>query len=345
MKAAVLEGIDKLVLKDVPTPKAGPGEMVVKVKACAVCGSDIRIYHHGNSRVTFPQIVGHEVSGVVHEVGEGVVTFAKGDRVCLAADVPCGTCRWCAIGLGNNCRENYAIGYQFDGGFAEYMLVNKTTVDFGPVAKVPEAMDFEEAAIAEPVACAVNGLEICGMSAGKSVVIIGLGPIGCLMIPLARHMGATKVIAIQRSAARMEMAKEFGADVYIASESEDVVARCREETGGEGPDVVVTTCGSVEAHEQAIEMVAHRGWVNLFGGLGAGARNLSVPSNTIHYKECYVTGSHGSTPRHHRIAIDMIAAGYIPAKKVVTHRFALDKIQDAFDTVEGRGAMKVMVTP
>ncbi len=345
MKAAVLEGIDTLVVKEVPTPTPGPGELLMKVKACAVCGSDLRIFHHGNDRVEFPQIVGHEVSGVVEEVGEGVTKFAPGDRICLAADVPCGTCKWCTVGLGNNCARNYAVGYQFDGGFAEYTLVNKMTVDFGPVARIPDNLDFEEAAIAEPVACAVNGLEIVGMSAGKSVVIIGLGPIGCLMIPLARHMGATKVIAVQRSAKRMEMAREFGADVYIASENEDVVRRCREETGGEGPDVVITTCGSVEAHEQAIEMVAHRGWVNLFGGLGGGARNLSVPSNTIHYKECFVTGSHGSTPRHHRIALDMISAGHVPAKKVVTHRFALDDVGEAFAAVEQRKGMKAVVIP
>jgi len=311
---------------------------------CAVCGSDIRIFHHGNPRVKFPQVVGHEVSGVVHEVGAGVTKFAVGDRICLAADVPCGTCRWCSIGLGNNCLQNYAIGYQFPGGFAEYVPINKVTVDYGPVARIPEKLDFEEAAIAEPVACALNGLEIVGMSAGKSVVIIGLGPIGCLMIPLARHMGATKVIAVQRSAARMEIARQFGADVYVASEREDVVKRCREETGGEGPDVVITTCGSVEAHEQAIEMVAHRGWVNLFGGLGKGARNLSVPSNTIHYKECFVTGSHGSTPRHHRIALDMIAAGYVPARKVVTHRYPLARIHEAFESAEKHGGMKVVVT-
>jgi L-iditol 2-dehydrogenase len=345
MKAAVLEGLNTLVVKEVPTPRPGPGELLMRVKACAVCGSDLRIFRHGNPRVTFPQIVGHEVSGVVEERGEGVSKFAVGQRICLAADVPCGTCRWCTIGLGNNCARNYAIGYQFDGGFAEHMLVNKVTMDYGPVHAVPENLDDEEAAIAEPVACAVNGLEIVGMSAGKSIVIIGLGPIGCLMIPLARHMGATKVIAVQRSAKRMEMAKQFGADVYLASEEEDVVRRCREETGGEGPDVVITTCGSVEAHEQAIEMVAHRGWVNLFGGLGGDARNLSVPSNTIHYKECFVTGSHGSTPRHHRIALDMIAAGYVPAKQVVTHRFTLDETREAFAAVEERKGMKAVVKP
>ena len=340
-----MEAIDRLVVKDVATPAPGPGELVMKVHACAVCGSDLRIYHHGNPRVKFPQIVGHEVSGIVQEIGEGVTKFAVGDRICLGADVPCGTCRWCTIGLGNNCEENYAIGYQFPGGFAEFMLVNKMTLDFGPVARIPDGLDFEAAALAEPLACVLNGLEIVNMSVGKTVAIIGLGPIGCMMIHLARHMGAARIIAVEYSGDRLEMAKVHGADAYVCSQDEDPVARCRQETGGQGPDVVLTTCGAVEAHEQAIEMVAHRGWVNLFGGLGKDARNLSIPSNLIHYKECFVTGSHGSVPRQHRIALDCIAAGYVPVDKVVSHRFGLDEILDAFQTVQQRKGMKAMVLP
>ncbi len=343
MKAAVLEGIDKLAIKDVPTPTPGPGELVMRVKACAVCGSDLRIYHHGNARVKLPQIIGHEVSGEVHEVGEGVAKFVKGDRICVGADVPCGRCRWCMNGLGNNCGDNHAIGYQFPGGFAEYMLINKMTLDFGPVAKIPEHLDFEEAALAEPTACVLNGLEIINMSAGKSVVVIGLGPIGCLTICMARYMGASKVIAVELNPRRTRLARQFGADVYVDAEKQDPIACCREETSGEGPDAVLTTCSSVNAHEQAIEMVAHRGWVNLFGGLSEDAPNLSVPSNTIHYKECFVTGSHGSTPRQHRIVLDWIAAGHVPTKKVITHRFSLDQIHEAFETAENRAGMKVMV--
>ena len=345
MKAAVLEGIDKMAVKEVATPRAGFGEMVIKVKACAVCGSDLRIYHYGNPRVKYPQIIGHEVSGVVHEVGEGVTKYKVGDKVCLGADVPCGVCRWCTNGMGTNCSINYAIGYQFDGGFAEYMLVNKTTMDFGPVSRIPEGLSFAEAAVAEPLACAVNGLEIVGMSAGKTVVIFGLGPIGCMMIPLARHMGASRVIAIQRSKARLEAAKEFGADLYICSSEVDPVEAVLEATGGEGADVIITTCGSVEAHEQSVKMVAHRGWINLFGGLGKDARKMSILSNDIHYKECFVTGSHGSLPRHHRTALDFISAGYVDVKKVITHEYKLDDILEAFGAAEGRKGLKVIVKP
>lgn len=180
---------------------------------------------------------------------------------------------------------------------------------------------------------------------GKSLVILGMGPIGCMMIDLARIMGATKVICVQRSAKRMEIAKSYKADAYLFSSDEDIVARCREETGGHGPDVVITSCGSVEAHEQAIEMVAHRGFVNLFGGLGKNARPLSVLSNTIHYKECFITGSHGCVPRHHELAVKLLEQGLVRVEPLITHHFPLDGINDAFATMENKQGMKVIVHP
>jgi L-iditol 2-dehydrogenase len=166
-----------------------------------------------------------------------------------------------------------------------------------------------------------------------------------MMIDLARVMGATKVICVQRSKARMAIARRYEADVYIDSAAEDVVARCRAETGGEGPDIVVTTCGSVDVHEQAIEMVAHRGYVNLFGGLGKNVRPMSVLSNTIHYKECFVTGSHGCVPRHHALAVKLLEQGRVRTAPIVTHHFPLERINEAFDTMENRGGMKIIVHP
>lgn len=183
------------------------------------------------------------------------------------------------------------------------------------------------------------------MSLGKTVVIFGLGPIGCMMIDLARVMGATKVIGIQRSTLRMEIAKGYGADVYINSSEEDVVALCREETGGEGPDVVITTSGSVEVHEQSIDMVAHRGYVNLFDGLGKDVRPMNVLSNTIHYKECFVTGSHGSTPRQHSLALQLLEKGMVRVQPIITHHYPLSQIGQAFATMESRQGMKIVMHP
>ena len=345
MKAAVLEALDHLNLKDVPTPEIGDDDALMRVEAVSICGSDVRIVHHGNPRVQMPAIPGHETAGVIVQAGKNVTRVKVGDRVALGADVPCGQCHWCRNGLGNNCAINYAIGYQIPGAFAEYMKLPRLVLEEGPVSAFSDALKFEEAALAEPLACAINGLELVQMSLGKTVVIFGLGPIGCMMIDLARVMGATKVIGIQRSKLRMEIARAYGADVYINSSEEDVVARCREETGGEGPDVVITTSGSVEVHEQSVEMVAHRGYVNLFGGLGKDVRPMSLSSNTIHYKECFVTGSHGSTPRQHSLALQLLEKGMVRVKPIITHHYPLTHIGEAFETMESRQGMKIVVHP
>jgi L-iditol 2-dehydrogenase len=345
MKAAVLEALDKIVVQEVETPQIDDHSALLKVESVAVCGSDIRIFHHGNPRVKPPAIIGHEIAGTVVEAGRQVTRVRPGQRVAVGADVPCGACAWCRDGLGNNCDINYAIGYQIPGGFAQYMKLPRLVLEQGPVTPFSDALGFDAAALAEPLACAINGLELVKMSLGKTVVLVGMGPIGCMMIDLARLMGATKVICVQRSQRRMEIARQYGADVYLDSAQEDVVARCRAETGGKGPDVVVTTCGSVEVHEQAIEMVAHRGYVNLFGGLGKGVRPMSVFSNTIHYKECFVTGSHGCVPRHHELAVALLEKGLVRTAPLITHHFPLDKINDALATMEGRGGMKIIVHP
>jgi len=345
MKAAVLEALKQITVKEVADVEPGPGEVKLRVHVCAVCGSDVRIFHHGNPRVRPPAIIGHEVAGEVVAVGDGVDKWKVGDRVALGADVPCGKCHWCQNGLGNNCNENHAIGYQFPGGFAEEMVLHPMVVDFGPVTPIPENVSYEQAALAEPLACAINGLEMCRLRVGDSLCITGAGPLGCMMIELGRHMGATEIIVVQRSRKRLELARAFGADHYVCSEDTDVLDAVREITNGRGPDVVVTTCGSVEAHEQAIKMVAKHGRVNLFGGLGKDARNLDVPSNTIHYKECFVLGSHGSVPRHHRIAMALIEKGVVDVARCITHRFPLDDIRAAFDAAEKHEGLKVAVKP
>ncbi|HUT12511.1 MAG TPA: alcohol dehydrogenase catalytic domain-containing protein [Thermoguttaceae bacterium] len=345
MKAAVLEALENLVVKEVDDPQVDDYSAILKVESVAVCGSDIRIFHHGNPRLKPPAIIGHEIAGTIVEAGKNVTRVKEGQRVAVGADVPCGQCHWCRNGLGNNCAINYAIGYQIPGAFAQYMKLPRLVLEEGPVTPFSEKLSFDVAALAEPLACAVNGLELVNMSLGKTVALIGMGPIGCMMIDAARAMGAIKVIAAELSPQRMEIAKQYGADVYIDAGKEDVVARCREETGGEGPDIVMTTCPSVVVHEQAIEMVAHRGYVNLFGGLGKDVRPLSVLSNTIHYKECFVTGSHGCVPRQHELAVKMLEAGLVRTEPIITHRFPLERINEAFETMQTQKGMKIIIHP
>jgi len=346
MKAAVLEDLEKIVIKELETPTVDEESLLLKVKACAVCGSDIRIYRYGSPRVKPPQIIGHEIAGEVVEVGSKVTKFKQGDRVAIGADVPCGECPACQQGIGNNCPINYAMGYQFEGGFAEYVLINPLVIKYGPIHHIPDNLDFEEAALAEPLGCCINGLELADLRVGDTVVIIGGGPAGCLLTDLAKCMGATKVIISQRSKNRLEMIKnEFSADVVISSTEEDFEKIVLDETNGEGADVVITACSSPDAQEQALSVIAHRGRINYFGGLPKGSRKINIDSNLIHYKECFVLGSHGAVPRHHRIALDLIAAGVIDVRKLITHRFPLDSILEAFNVVENREAMKAVIFP
>jgi L-iditol 2-dehydrogenase len=345
MKAAVLEDLNVLKVRNIPEPVCGKGEAILRVESCAVCGSDLRIFKYGNDRVKPPTVMGHEIAGVVVDVGDEVSRVRLGDRIALGADVPCGTCYWCVNGMGTNCSINYAIGYQFPGGFQEKMLLNKTILDYGPVTHIPDHVSFDEAAIAEPLACAINGLELAQMGMGKSMCIIGLGPIGCMMLELSRALGASKVFAVQRSRTRFELARRFREDArFICSEDEDPVKTVLDETGGEGVDLVITTAGTVKAHEDAIQIVRHRGYVNLFGGL-KNQPKLTIDSNLIHYKECFVMGSHGSLPRHHGIAVDMIANGTVHAKEYISRICPLGEIEAALGYHESGKGLKTIVKP
>ena len=343
MKAAVLEALDTIKVKEIPEPTCGDNDAILKVEACAVCGSDIRIFHYGNDRVNFPAIMGHELSGTIVQVGKNTKKVKEGQRVALGADVPCGECYWCTNGMGTNCSINYAIGYQFSGGFQQYMLLNETILKYGPVTQIPDHISFEEAALAEPLACAINGLELAQFSIGKSICIIGLGPIGCMMLELSKIYGASKVYAAQRSITRLEMAKQFREDTrFISTEEENLVNVVLNETNDEGVDLVITTAGTVQAHKDAIELVRHRGYVNLFGGLKEQPQ-LCIDSNQIHYKECFVMGSHGSLPRHHKIAMNCISNGYVQIGKYISKTFSLDDIEKAFSYHESRKGLKVIV--
>ncbi len=345
MKAAIYEGLDRMTVREVPTPSPGENEVLVRVRSCAVCGSDIRIFHHGNSRVHPPAILGHEIAGEVVEAGRNVTKFRPGDRVALGADVPCGECVFCEAGIGNNCQVNYAMGYQFPGGFAEYVLLNRIVVDYGPVHRIPDGISFDEAALAEPLGCVLNALELSRVGLGDTVAVLGAGPLGCMVMEAVRLMGASRVILVQRSRPRLELARQFGPDVAICSSEEDPVARVLEETGGLGADVVVTANPSPESQQDAIAMAKNRARVNLFGGLPKGRSMVTLDTNVIHYKELFVHGAHGAMPVHHRKALDLIAAGRLDMTRYISHRFPLDRVAEAFAAAEGHLGMRVVVNP
>jgi len=346
MKAAVLENLNIMVVKEIDKPVCDDVSVIVKVKSCAVCGSDIRIFHSGNNRVEFPQTLGHEISGEIVEVGKLVTKFKVGDRVAIGADVPCGECVFCKAGIGNNCQINYAMGYQYAGGFAEYVLLNQTVVNYGPVEKLPENVTYDEAALAEPLGCVLNALELAPVMLNDTVVVIGAGPIGMMLCEVAKKMGADKVILVNRSQKRLDKAKQLKvADVYICSGTEDSIKRVLEETQMLGANVIFTACPSPQAQQDAIPMARNRARINFFGGLPQTTGEVPINTNAVHYKELFISGAHGAMPIHHQKAVKLIASRVIEIEKFISNKFPLDKINEAFAEAEGHNGLRVVVKP
>jgi L-iditol 2-dehydrogenase len=342
MKAAFLEGIESIAVRETDIPTPGPHEALLRVEACTVCGSDLKIYRYGNSRVRYPTIVGHEVAGTVVSVGPEVVELQVGDRVAVGADIP-GV--WNTNVPGKDEHVDYATGHEFPGGFAEYMRLNEWMLRYGPVTRIPETLSFDAAALAEPLACALKGLETARFGFGKSVCVIGLGPIGIMILQLVCRLGASQVFGAQRSQGRLDAARRLAPRArLIATEEEDLRQVVADETGGRGVDVVVTSAGTVRAHEDAVHIVAPGGYVNLFGGL-RGEPQLCIDSNLIHYKECYLMGSHGSLPRHHKLAVQFLAQGYVTGDDYISARFALEEIAAAYQYQASHHGLKAAVKP
>jgi len=345
MKAALWEKPNVMQVRDVPEPECDPDGLVMRVAACAVCGTDVKVLRHGHRLIVPPRVTGHEVAGEVVEVGKNVKGFRRGDRIAVAPAVPCGECDTCRKGHLEMCDNLTAIGYHYDGGFAEYMAVPPQAVRIGCVNRVPEGVSYEEAALAEPLACCINAQELAFVRLGRTVAIVGAGPIGCLNTLLARANGATRVFLADISPQRLELSAFVQPDRIIDASREDTIQAILQSTGGQGADVVIVACSSGKAQEQALELVAKCGVVNFFGGLPKDAPFIRFNSNLVHYRQFYVVGNHGSAPRHNRLALELIAAGKIDVKPLITHRMPVEKTMEAIEITEAGKGLKVIVGP
>jgi L-iditol 2-dehydrogenase len=345
MKAAVLTGVQSIEVKEVEEPKMPEEGLLIKVETCAICGTDVKMYRYGYAAAKLPLIPGHELAGTVQETGAAGLGFEAGDRVTINPNIPCGVCHFCRRGLQTACDNLEIVGVHRDGGFARCVSVPAQAVRQGCVLHIPDRIASEEAALIDPASCAVNAAELSQVKPGDTVVVIGAGPAGCLNAEVCRAFGARRVIVVQRSAARLTQAEFTGADSYVNSSREDPVKKVMEETGGRGADVVIVACASVEAQEQAIRMVAKRGNVNLFGGLPKGSPAVQFDSNSIHYKESFVTGTHGGSNRHCELALAMIASGKIKAREYVSVQLGLSEFHRGLKIAEEKRGLKVFIRP
>jgi L-iditol 2-dehydrogenase len=338
MKAARLYGVRDLRVEDVGDPEPGPGEALIRIHTCGVCPSDLRAYLGARSSggaLSLPRTPGHEWAGEVVALGDGTddPNIKVGTRVVADWRYVCGKCYQCRRGVFNYC-ENLARGVR--GGFAQYGVA-----PLSQLRVVPDHVSFEEASFCEPLACIVQAHSYTQIGLGDDVVIVGAGPIGLLHLQVALHRGG-RVIVSDPIAGRLDKAKELGAHDVIDAAEGDPVERVKELTEGRGANAVIVAVGAPEPIRQGLQMGGINAWVNLFAGTYP-PTEIPVDPNLIHYKQLRVTGSHDFTPHHFTTALRLIQFGIVRVKPLISHRYELDRVKDAFETTAGRSGLKSMV--
>ena len=343
MKAAVYHGIGDMCVEECQKPRIGAGELLVRVRACAICGGDLRTFRCGHPKIHPPVVLGHEFAGVVAEAGVGAADL-MGVRIVVAPAVGCGECSYCRAGHTHLCGSRETIGFSMDGAFAEYVRIPARAVQLGNVQRIPDDVDDLSAVLTEPLACVVNGQEALGIGTRDTVAVIGAGPIGILHAELARAAGAC-VLLLNRSAQRLADVRDMGYDSYIETGADGGVQAVLDVTDERGADVVIVTAGSAAAMAAGIAMTARMGRVSLFAGLPQGAPPLSLDVNLIHYRQIALHGAFSSAPRHSARALEYIRSGQVRAARILTHAVALDDITRGFALVEQRAGLRVVVLP
>jgi L-iditol 2-dehydrogenase len=333
-------------VEESPEPATRADEVKLRIHNCSTCGTDVKIFKFGHHHIVPPRVMGHEIAGEVIDIGSAVTGWTEGDRVQVIAAIPCGQCRDCLAGRMTVCPNQESMGYHFDGGFAEYMIVPPSVLAVNGVNRIPDGISYAEASVAEPLACVLNGQALARVGHGDDVVVIGSGPIGCLHVRLARARGAARVFLVDVNPDRLRQAADLvRPDATILGAEVDVVDEVAKLTDGRGADVVITAAASGAAQEQAVKMAARRGRVSFFGGLPKDNPVIALDSNLVHYRELTIVGANGSSPAHNAQALELIAMGAVPVRDLITHRLPLESALDAFDIVARGEAIKVTIEP
>jgi L-iditol 2-dehydrogenase len=344
MKSAVLYGARDLRFEERAVPEAGADDVVVRVRACGVCPTDLRKYTGRSTRARFPLVLGHEAAGDVVAVGPDVQGVGEDDRVGVIPWWPCGRCATCRLGRFIQCPDIASIGgsversVMVDGAFSEYVRVPERAI-----LRIGPEVSYEAASFVDPLSCALNSIELCRIPIGGDVVIVGAGPLGMMHVQLAKLQGA-RIIVSAKHADRREMARALGAHELIDPVEADPIDAVRELTDGEGAAAVVVAVGDPAAEEQAVSMLADNGVLVLFAGTYP-PTTIAVDPNDVHYTQKVITGAFASTPEQFVRTVKLMSTGLIDVEALVTHRLPLDDLGEGFElTLDGVGMKKMIVS-
>jgi len=327
-------------VKEIPKPEIQDDEALIKVRAAAICGSDLGIFNYtpAYSKMRLPVVLGHEFSGEIMEIGPGVEGFRLGDRVLAESVKACGVCGFCRSGMSNLCDSSTLFGIHTDGGFAEYVAVPHTLLH-----RVPDAMSYEEAALVEPLSNALHFVrDITPFRFGDLVVVQGCGPIGLFSAQLFRLGGARVLVTgLGLDSVRLGIAEKLGLETLNIDE-EDLLGRVMELSDGEGADVAYVAAGAPQAVRQATEIVRKRGHVTVVGIFG---KDVALDMTRVVRRELTIAGAYDAKPVNFPQSIDLISRGQVDVMKALTHRFGLDQAEEAFRVALDRSGGKVEFIP
>lgn len=347
MLAAILKPKGGLTIENVSEPIPGPGEALLKVEACALCGTDKRVL--AGEKPVSVGIIGHEIAGTLIAVGGATDPALRlGRRYAVQTVIGCGDCPMCAIDRQNLCERGFtAIGYAYDGGFAEYLRMPAAAVAQGCLIPLPSGMDAEIGTLLEPLSCGLNGLRAIPLEGMDHVGVVGAGVIGVLNGLIARARGAKRVTIFNRSRGRLDLLKSLGLPFddlidYSAVPAEEWIA---EQTRGRGLNAVILSASERSLASRCLPWLARDGHMSLFAGMPKSAAVEPLDLNLIHYRELHLHGANSSVRRDYEEASDLLATGRIDGKALITHRFPLARIVEAVRAQSGTDALKVILKP
>jgi len=339
MRVAMYYSNKDVRLQDVPVPKIGPGELLVKIVASGICGSDVMEWYR---REKAPRVLGHEVAGIITEVGSGVREYKVGQRVCVIHHVPCNTCHHCLNGHHTVCDSLRSTNFD-PGGFAEYIRVPAINVDRG-IYLLPEELSYEEATFVEPLSCVVRGQRIANFQPGQSVLVIGSGIAGLLHILMAKAAGAGRIMATDIVDYRLKTARQFGADTTFMA-NEDVPARVKQVNDGRLADLVVVCAGAVLAMSQGIQSVERGGTLLLFAPTSPGVK-FPIDLWPFWRDGMTLTTSYAGAPADCAVALELIRSRRVNVQDMITHRLGLAETGHGFQIVaSAQDSVKVIIEP
>ena len=332
--------IPKFEVREMKFAPLAPHQVLVENRACGICGTDVHLYHgeEGSAAVNPPVVLGHEYSGVVVDIGPEVNGVKVGDHVTIDPNIYCGHCMPCRMGKKQNCENLFALGVNVNGGFAEYSVCPDTQC-----FKVSDDLDFDVAAMAEPLACAIHGVDQAGIVPGQVALIVGGGAIGLLMVQLAKLSGAATVILSEPVEMRRKIGLEVGADAVIDPIQEDISERLKEICGRTGADVVIECVGKEFAVEQAIKAAGFGANIMLFSVPSVHA-TIQLPLFDIYKKELHIMGSMINPDTHQR-AVNLLNSGRLRIKDLITHVYDLEHLEEAIHMQMSSESIKVVVHP